>query len=348
MDFISNIRSILADNSDIGTVSPIFSCDTYVSLFGTVAIDENLYKNGQFHSNIYDAIWTQHCAIYIKYELWNKIGGFCEKFIAPYYVIMDYQLRVLKNGYRNVIALECFLRTDSKINVFCGPIHDVEMTNEIWGLHYLNSWENKSLNNIIREINRENIHNILEVGCASGANLMGLKNSYPDAALYGIELNPHAADIANCFANVVQGNIETDEIPFKDVNFDVIMFGDVLEHLRNPEETIRMCKNYLSENGRIVCSIPNVQHISVLRPLIYGRFEYTEVGLLDKTHIHLFTGQEIVKMFANAGYTIEKMICGAVNLSKEDEEAIVKLRKVFPDTNEIEFKTFQYLVCAKN
>jgi hypothetical protein len=339
-DFLSQLNCIIKDNKDIGTVAPLFPCGLYGYIY-------NLKQSHRLSSPIYDVVTSQQAALYIRWDLYEKAKGFNEHMLHPHHAIMDFQLKALKNGYRNVVLPDIVLNNDSNMNFTDGITgSDVVVFRKEWGVHYLNEGPNMFLENLINQIDTP-IKSILEVGCASGHNLMGLKNSYPSASLYGLELNPHAVEIAKCFADVECGNIETDGIPFKDVRFDVIIFGDVLEHLRNPDETVRMCREHLSDNGRIVCSIPNVQHISVLLPLINGRFEYTDVGLLDRTHIHLFTGSEIYKMFENTGYTIETMKGNMIDITDEEAAAIDKLKSVFPKINELGMKIFQYIVCAK-
>jgi 2-polyprenyl-3-methyl-5-hydroxy-6-metoxy-1,4-benzoquinol methylase len=343
-DFIGRLERVIQGGGKIGTASPFLSCDVYNILFGQKIDEQNCEENLQ-------TMVSQPCVIYIKWEAWEKIRGFNTNIISPYYVIIDFQLKVLKNGYRNIISVDAFVGSDSTMSVMdiSGETytHDMGIMESTWGMHYFNVAPNHNLVSLIEGINSDDIKNILEIGCDCGATLMAIKNVHTSALLYGIELNENAVGIAKSFANVICGNIETDGISFDGVKFDVIIFGDVLEHLKDPESIIKMCKEHLSDNGRIICSIPNVQHISVLRQLIYGRFTYTETGLLDKTHIHLFTKYEILKMFENAGYSVEIMLFNQFPISNEEQEMVDKLKNTFPDIEEQGMKAFQYLVCAK-
>ena len=63
------------------------------------------------------------------------------------------------------------------------------------------------------------------------------------------------------------GNIDELRVPFQE-KFDYIIFGDVLEHLMNPEEVLRKLRKYLKTGGHIIISMPNVKHYSVLLPLL--------------------------------------------------------------------------------
>ena len=87
--------------------------------------------------------------------------------------------------------------------------------------------------------------------------------------------------------------------------FDYIICGDVLEHLRFPQDTLKILKTYLKENGSIIASIPNIAHMSIKANLLVNDFTYTPLGLLDETHIHLFTYKSIAEMLSNLGLKIE-------------------------------------------
>lgn len=70
--------------------------------------------------------------------------------------------------------------------------------------------------------------------------------------------------------------------------FDYIILADVLEHLYNPKKLLKQIQKLLNSNGRIVISIPNISHGSILLNLINNRFKYTQTGLLDNTHIRFY------------------------------------------------------------
>ena len=94
------------------------------------------------------------------------------------------------------------------------------------------------------------------------------KNRFPKAEVYGSEINVASAGIASHVANVVVNNIEEENLPFPERKFDYIIFGDVLEHLHNPLKTVVYCQRFKRENGHIIASIPNIQHISVMEGLM--------------------------------------------------------------------------------
>lgn len=89
--------------------------------------------------------------------------------------------------------------------------------------------------------------------------------------------------------------------------FDVIIFADILEHLRNPYFLLKECKNLLSSEGKIVVSIPNVANWSVRLNLLFGRFNYASAGIMDKTHVKFYTFKTANKLVRNSGYKILKI-----------------------------------------
>ena len=70
-----------------------------------------------------------------------------------------------------------------------------------------------------------------------------------------------------------------------DKKYDIILFPDVLEHLRDPESILVSMKDHLNENGFIISSIPNLMNASVIYDLLRENFTYQDAGILDRTHL---------------------------------------------------------------
>jgi 2-polyprenyl-3-methyl-5-hydroxy-6-metoxy-1,4-benzoquinol methylase len=87
-------------------------------------------------------------------------------------------------------------------------------------------------------------------------------------------------------------------------SFDLITFGDVLEHLVDPVATLREVKRLLNPGGRILVSLPNVAHWSIRVKLLFGKFEYKTTGLMDYTHLRFFSAVTGRQMIENSGYRI--------------------------------------------
>ena len=83
--------------------------------------------------------------------------------------------------------------------------------------------------------------------------------------------------------------------------YDAILFLDVLEHLRDPDGVLRAARDWLRPGGRVLCSLPNVAHWRVRLALARGRFDYTENGLMDATHLRWFTRRTARELLTRAG-----------------------------------------------
>lgn len=89
--------------------------------------------------------------------------------------------------------------------------------------------------------------------------------------------------------------------------FDCIFLQDVLEHVRRPDRILEACQTLLKPSGRLLVSLPNVANITVRLALLFGRFQYTERGILDRTHLRFYTRRTARKLLTDHGYTISKV-----------------------------------------
>ncbi|MEO5330783.1 MAG: class I SAM-dependent methyltransferase [Magnetococcus sp. YQC-5] len=147
---------------------------------------------------------------------------------------------------------------------------------------------------------------ILEIGCGTGALGACIKERHPGVMYHGLEIDPGAARMAALrLDHVFLGSIETDILNQTNEQYDCILFGDVLEHLYEPVAALRKVRPFLQADGIVLCSIPNVQHHSVLTSLLSGDFQYQNAGLLDRTHIRFFTYASFIKLMLDAGFIPE-------------------------------------------
>lgn len=79
---------------------------------------------------------------------------------------------------------------------------------------------------------------------------------------------------------------------------------DTLEHLRTPRETLEALSAYARGKGgaTLVMSVPNVTHIDLGAKLLLGRWDVTETGLLDRTHVAFFSPAAMISVPAAAGW----------------------------------------------
>jgi 2-polyprenyl-3-methyl-5-hydroxy-6-metoxy-1,4-benzoquinol methylase len=194
---------------------------------------------------------------------------------------------------------------------------------------------------------------ILDIGCGAGRLGAALKARQP-AEVTGIELDEAAATAARQHLDqVCAGDVERLEPDFAEGSFDAIVCGDVLEHLREPERLLQRARAWLAPEGRLIASIPNVRHHSVIRSLLEGNWTYESAGLLDRTHLRFFTRREIEKLFARAGLAIDELrwVAGPGEDGAERRRGAVHLGRLridgVADAEADEFLAYQFLVVGR-
>jgi 2-polyprenyl-3-methyl-5-hydroxy-6-metoxy-1,4-benzoquinol methylase len=152
---------------------------------------------------------------------------------------------------------------------------------------------------------------VLDVGSASG--YFGERLAGKGYYVVGVEQNEAAANVAAGFY---------DEFIVADVEaglrlsrkFDVIVLADILEHLRQPLSVLIHLRNFLSNTGRFVISVPNVANIYVRWSLLLGRFEYADRGILDETHLRFFTLNTACAMVQKAALRVKQIVATPIPL----------------------------------
>ncbi len=147
---------------------------------------------------------------------------------------------------------------------------------------------------------------ILEVGCGQGNFAYALKHQRTESEVWGIELaEDEAAEAAKRLDHVLSGSVESQIPKLPDHHFEVVIFNDVLEHLLDPYEVLRLLKTKLKPGGVVVSSIPNIRYFRNLFDFVWRKnWDYTDNGIMDKTHFRFFTIKSIRKMYEGQGYKV--------------------------------------------
>lgn len=86
--------------------------------------------------------------------------------------------------------------------------------------------------------------------------------------------------------------------------YDVVLLADVLEHMPDPAPLLAAVRELLAPNGRILVSLPNAVHWSVRANVLFGKFDYTNKGIMDRGHLRFFTRDTANRLFAEAGLRV--------------------------------------------
>lgn len=151
---------------------------------------------------------------------------------------------------------------------------------------------------------------VLEIGCSSGETLAWLKSRWPQVETTGID--GHAPILPVLARNADHAIIQNLEAPLPELGrFDLILALDILEHLTDPGAVLAALVARLAPGGRIIVSVPNVGHFSILADLLLRRrFQYRDAGILDRTHLRFFTEASAIGLMNSAGLGVRE---GVVN-----------------------------------
>lgn len=187
---------------------------------------------------------------------------------------------------------------------------------------------------------------ILDVGRACADALLQIKNTYKNAEIHGIKSNLQVSEIDNTVRRVTVLNKEIDELDYKEHYFDYIVFGDTLDHLIDPWNTLKNMRKYLKPDGKVLASIPNINHFTIIKNLINGNWNYETGGIGDISHLRFFTLNNIVNMFNEAGYEIFLCLSVKYEQNKEDKEFVQALSKLSKPEFSKQYEISHYLVKA--
>jgi 2-polyprenyl-3-methyl-5-hydroxy-6-metoxy-1,4-benzoquinol methylase len=148
---------------------------------------------------------------------------------------------------------------------------------------------------------------VLDVGCGSG--LLGARLRELGNTVWGADAAEEIAELATqrldrfLLVDVIDRD-RINELIGKE-RFDVIVFADVLEHLPDPVATLYSYRHFLAPGGKILVSVPNIAVWNIRLGLLFGRFEYTATGTLDRTHLRFFTHANLLRAMRDADLRVE-------------------------------------------
>ena len=152
----------------------------------------------------------------------------------------------------------------------------------------------------------------LDVGAADG--FLSERLTAQGWSVTALERDPVLAARAHgrC-KEVVVADLETAP-PMLNGPFETIVYGDVLEHLSEPRTALVALNRTLAPGGTVIVSVPNVAHLWMRLSLMLGRFDYTDRGILDRTHLRFFTARSAAALLEGTGVRLLRRRVTAVPL----------------------------------
>lgn len=350
-NWLNKLKKCYENSENPGIISPVSNnAGIYQSVEKNTKDNEykdislKIFKEFKYETQISKAL-SGFC-MFFKKSLIDEIGYFDENFEIGNFEDNDICIRCKNAGYNLYIAKGIFIFHYGQKTFLENSINYNKCFNENklifekkWSGYYFA--DRKELLTLIDNVPKK----VLDIGCATGVFGKLLKDKY-NCCVTGIEINKRICKIAeNNIDKVICCNVETNFPEIKD-KFDIIILADILEHLKNPENLLNNIKNLLNSNGYIIISVPNVSHYSVVMNLLWGNWDYTSSGILDKTHLRFFTFNSIKRMLKENGFKIGSFNCIRNHINPELKNIFKYLEKqkiVGPAfTNEAEI--FQYLL----
>jgi len=142
---------------------------------------------------------------------------------------------------------------------------------------------------------------VLDLGCSQG--LLAAPLAEKGCSVTGVDVIPpeFASKLLHSYHQADLRHL--DEIRL-DRAYDAVLLADVLEHLLTPREVLSSGRRRLTPEGRLIASTGNVAIWFYRISLLLGRFEYGPRGILDETHVHLYTRSTFRRLIESSGFKV--------------------------------------------
>lgn len=147
---------------------------------------------------------------------------------------------------------------------------------------------------------------VLEIACHTGLLSEWLVKE-KKCSITGVDINPNALELAKEFLHEAKEiNIETEDFweYLASKKYDSIICMHILEHLVAPWDFLTKITQTLTPEGQIIIALPNITNAKDRFQILFGNFNYTLDGVMDKTHLRFFNQQTARELITSAGLEI--------------------------------------------
>ncbi|WP_018754762.1 glycosyltransferase [Paenibacillus terrigena] len=343
-NWLDNMIIALTSDELIGAVGTVTNnCSNLQDIAVNYDNLEQMQDFAQKFNNSSSSLWEERPRLIgynllIKKSVLEIIGDLDERFSPGNYEDDDLCLRIRLAGYRLMLCKDTFIHhfgsTSFKENA--DKYDALLSTNQQkfedkWGFSplFLANLNLNAINQLQLDPNRH--IRILEVGCKLGTNLMEMRNRYPKAELYGIELDETAASVSSMIAKI-------NDFSLDGILFDVILISENVLSWVNVEDGLILYSEYLTNDGQLVVSIPNVSSYSVVHDLLRGH--------INRDWIKTIQLAEIEPLFKRIGFKQTKMTGIIDSLDNVGRKTIDQIAEIHGKQSSILLETSCYLIKA--
>jgi len=185
---------------------------------------------------------------------------------------------------------------------------------------------------------------ILDLGCSSGFIGAQIKKKNKQAIVFGADNNK--SDIAQaqkCLDKAYLIDLNHFKHQEIDQKFDLIILADIIEHLTSAKQLLKQLPYLLNPKGRILLSIPNFSHYSVVNRMLSQKWKYDKYGILDNTHVKFYNYKSIIKLLESKKFYIQK-----INLNQSLPEPYVQILELIQNKLPLNFGLYQRIYNPEN
>lgn len=355
------LRMGLYENDNIGAAG---SVSNFVSP-GQV-IREEFHSVGEYmdyakrnnvpsHNPYEQKIWLSGFAVLVKRRALDEVGLFDLRYGKGYYEDNDLGVRLQYGGYRLLLCRNSFIyhygsqSFKKEKNYRQLELSNQKVFQQKWGFHIDDyTYANENVIGLIEEKHNKTFH-VLEVGCGAGATLSRIQYLWPDAAVKGIEENEKLARIGANYLDIIHGSIESMELPYGKEYFDIIIMNHVLEKVYSPEKIVNKIKPLLKQQGSLIVGVFNFMHPSVLVPLLHGKLEYSQNGILDEKNIRYFTLDKIASLLIGCQFKIQdaQAIGHPDGIETQNQDTVAQICNIIGEKDSQLLWPYEYILKAR-
>jgi 2-polyprenyl-3-methyl-5-hydroxy-6-metoxy-1,4-benzoquinol methylase len=146
---------------------------------------------------------------------------------------------------------------------------------------------------------------VLDVGCGSGYLAFLLEQENPRILVHGFDVSLEALKLAISLDKKYKLDINYENIPENDSNYDMVVCSEVLEHLFNIQQCLMEINRILKHQGKVVITVPNFSFWRFRIDSLIGRIPYV---VSDERHIQTFNKELLTKRLNEAGFDVLQLI----------------------------------------
>lgn len=161
---------------------------------------------------------------------------------------------------------------------------------------------------------------ILDIGSADGTFTKVVFDKSKADKIIGIDVLPRTVSYARRrFARSKKMKFlvaDAHNLPFKDEEFDLVVCLETLEHVEDPKRVLREIRRVLRKDGSLIVLVPSE---NLLFRLGWPFWLLTRGKVWKNTHVHQFTGNQIVHLIKETGFKLtksHKFILGMLQAAK--------------------------------